>query len=360
VSALSRDALGCHAWCAAPATAESLRLEGNEAFSSKDFDRAVALYTQALACLEGSEDDAAVIYGNRSLAHLRRKAFDAALDDANAALAIRPVWAKAILRRSQALVELGRFVEAFRTATQALQLTQMGSIDVDSATVRAFEGVCERVRKEVLESFEGLSEDAVDDDAWLSALEMQVNWRVRLASLAHCWNAASGDTRMVVLKEVQRALRGAPLAGTVPLEAMLPAAAERRCAELGRRVESGAPALASLNADEVRDLKHWLTGPASDGPVDPESVGVTAEMLQPFPMANYEDIEPVAKLVRVFVGADLVRQSRLWEGVWRTLALFERCLVAHDFVTFFPSLVSLSPYLQCGVDSITKATSSST
>lgn len=85
----------------------SLKLQGDKAYSSRDFGSALESYSEAL---EITED--AVVFSNRSAAHGQRRAFDKALADADRALLLAPDWPRAHHRRGHALFYLGRYQEA--------------------------------------------------------------------------------------------------------------------------------------------------------------------------------------------------------------------------------------------------------
>ena len=87
---------------APPPTADEAKAAGNAAFAAAGADgakKAVWHYTDALIL---GHADAAVLLSNRSAAHARLAQYAAALDDADAALALRPDWGKAHGRRAAA------------------------------------------------------------------------------------------------------------------------------------------------------------------------------------------------------------------------------------------------------------------
>jgi tetratricopeptide (TPR) repeat protein len=92
----------------ATTTADTLRLKGNEAFASGDWEAAAALYASSLAL-----SPTAPAAANHSAACLRCGDPTAALASADTALALRPDWAKAHARRAAALAACGDDVGAF-------------------------------------------------------------------------------------------------------------------------------------------------------------------------------------------------------------------------------------------------------
>ena len=76
----------------------ALREKGNTAFKAGEFALAVEAYGEALAL-----EDTPVLRSNRSAALLAIGEHEAALVDAEAALALQPGWSKAHWRRGAAL-----------------------------------------------------------------------------------------------------------------------------------------------------------------------------------------------------------------------------------------------------------------
>jgi len=94
----------------------ALKEAGNDAVRAQDYAKAEELYTQAIsnAADHGAELRAVLLY-NRCVARLRRKNFDGALADADAALALKRDYAKALSAKGAAQMNLGRLEEAVET-----------------------------------------------------------------------------------------------------------------------------------------------------------------------------------------------------------------------------------------------------
>lgn len=58
--------------------ADALKDQGNKAFQAKDYNKAIELFTQALAI----DSNNFVLYSNRSAAHAGKREYAAALEDA--------------------------------------------------------------------------------------------------------------------------------------------------------------------------------------------------------------------------------------------------------------------------------------
>ena len=86
-------------------TNEEIRMKGNELFEQKRYKEAIDCYTR---CLE--ENETSAVFANRSLAHLKIKAYKRAEDDATSALKSGKAdnRSKALFIRSKARFSLGK------------------------------------------------------------------------------------------------------------------------------------------------------------------------------------------------------------------------------------------------------------
>lgn len=103
--------------------AEAHKAEGNKALQAKDFDAAIAAYTQAIEASDGVADAPRhVYYSNRSAAHLSKGDAPAALADAEACIAANATWGKGYSRKGAALHALRRYDDAVATYEAGLAL----------------------------------------------------------------------------------------------------------------------------------------------------------------------------------------------------------------------------------------------
>lgn len=105
---------------------EQLRAEGNALVSAKQYEAAIAKYSEGLAAAASSDADdvtaqRALLWSNRAMCHLQLEQFEAAVTDCSAALAADPASEKARYRRAQAHVGLGNFAQAFADVRVVLQ-----------------------------------------------------------------------------------------------------------------------------------------------------------------------------------------------------------------------------------------------
>ncbi|BGP41563.1 Small glutamine-rich tetratricopeptide repeat-containing protein 2 [Rhodotorula kratochvilovae] len=107
--------------------AEAAKGKGNQLMAKKDYAGAIAAYTDAIA-----KDARNPVYlSNRAAAHSSLQDFQAAVDDARAALAIDPTFSKAYSRLGHALFSLGEYAEAVEAYEKGLEL------DPSNATMKS-------------------------------------------------------------------------------------------------------------------------------------------------------------------------------------------------------------------------------
>jgi len=97
--------------------AMDLNEKGEEALAKNKFREAVEFLNKAVE-LEPSDY---LLRANRSEANLKAGYLDAALEDADMTMRLRPEWIKGYIRRADALFYLGRYDEAASTCALALQ-----------------------------------------------------------------------------------------------------------------------------------------------------------------------------------------------------------------------------------------------
>ncbi|CBY21280.1 unnamed protein product [Oikopleura dioica] len=90
--------------------AEELKNQANDVFKTKDYERALELYSKAIE-VDGTS---AVLYSNRSFAYLKTESFGAALEDAGKAIELDPKYTKGYYRRASANMAMGQFSKALK------------------------------------------------------------------------------------------------------------------------------------------------------------------------------------------------------------------------------------------------------
>ncbi|KAG6552918.1 hypothetical protein Mapa_005574 [Marchantia paleacea] len=106
-----------------PATnlkALGLKEQGNKSFQVGDLERAEKFYSEAIELKPSG--GLHFIYGNRSAARLATGDSEGALEDATQAAILAPLWSGSHLRKADAYVQRGDFVNAKKACSRALQL----------------------------------------------------------------------------------------------------------------------------------------------------------------------------------------------------------------------------------------------
>ena len=96
----------------------ALKDEGNKCLKAKDFDGAIAKYTEAIA-LDPTNH---VFYSNRSAAHLSKGDANSALQDAEKCIEVKPDWPKGYVRKGAAHHSLKAYEEALKAYDAGLKI----------------------------------------------------------------------------------------------------------------------------------------------------------------------------------------------------------------------------------------------
>ncbi|KAJ6510250.1 activator of Hsp70 and Hsp90 chaperone [Mycena vitilis] len=99
-------------------SATELKDQGNKAFAAKEYDKAIDLFTQAIALDPKNH----VLFSNRSAAHAGKKEWDAALTDAEQCVVVNSSWSKGYARKGAALHGARRYDDAIAAYEEGLKL----------------------------------------------------------------------------------------------------------------------------------------------------------------------------------------------------------------------------------------------
>jgi tetratricopeptide (TPR) repeat protein len=116
--------------------ASELKDEGNAHFAAKRYQKAVESYTKGLDLAEDSELRA-ILYSNRSAAHLDLRNFKDAVHDATEAVKANPTWPKGHSRLAAALGAIKDYEGAAAAAAKAASLDPSSSELKKAATIAA-------------------------------------------------------------------------------------------------------------------------------------------------------------------------------------------------------------------------------
>ena len=89
---------------------ETIKKEANTCFSQGQFDKAIELYTSAIEI----DPENAILYSNRSFAHLKMESYGYSLADATKSIELNSGYIKAYYRRASANFAMGKFKVALK------------------------------------------------------------------------------------------------------------------------------------------------------------------------------------------------------------------------------------------------------
>lgn len=122
--------------------ASAFKLQGNEAFKHREYAQAAIHYTQAIEALpKGSEAEVEVFHvclSNRAACFLKLGDHERALADAEKCVSASPKFVKGLFRKGLALKAMGRFPEAMKCLTEALELEPKNQQIKDAANFCEF------------------------------------------------------------------------------------------------------------------------------------------------------------------------------------------------------------------------------
>jgi len=101
-----------------PLSSRDIKSMGNVEFEEKDYYTSLLWYSLGIAYEENVKDGELihVLFSNRSAAYYQLHLYNEALEDAESAIRLAPMWPKGYLRKSAVLTALGRSVEAQEVA----------------------------------------------------------------------------------------------------------------------------------------------------------------------------------------------------------------------------------------------------
>ena len=126
--------------------AAKLKAAGNKAYGSKDYNRAIDLYGQAILCKAD-----AVFYSNRAACWNAMSNWSKVIDDTTAAISIDPEYIKALNRRANAYEREARYSEALLDYTASCIIDQFRNDASAQAVERLLKKVAESKAKAIME-----------------------------------------------------------------------------------------------------------------------------------------------------------------------------------------------------------------
>ncbi|EKG12049.1 Tetratricopeptide-like helical [Macrophomina phaseolina MS6] len=125
--------------------AAKLKAAGNKAYGSKDYNRAIDLYTKAILCKQDP-----VFYSNRAACWNAMSNWDKVIEDTSAAINLDNEYVKALNRRANAYEQVGLFSEALLDYTASCIIDAFRNEMSAQSVERLLKKVAEKKGKEML------------------------------------------------------------------------------------------------------------------------------------------------------------------------------------------------------------------
>ncbi|KAL2268752.1 hypothetical protein VTJ83DRAFT_3598 [Remersonia thermophila] len=127
--------------------AQKLKEAGNKAYSAKDFQKAIGLYSKAILCKSDP-----VYYSNRAACYHALGDWEKVVEDTTAAVNLDPEYVKALNRRANAYDHLGKYSEALIDYTASCIIDGFKNEQSTLAVERLLKKYAEKRAKEIMET----------------------------------------------------------------------------------------------------------------------------------------------------------------------------------------------------------------
>ncbi|KAI0134498.1 import receptor [Xylariales sp. AK1849] len=124
-----------------------LKNAGNKAYGSKDYNKAIDLYSQAILCKPDP-----IFYSNRAACYNALSVWDKVVDDTTAAIKLDPTYVKALNRRANAYEHLEQYSEALLDFTASCIIDEFKNESSANAVERLLKKVAEQKAETILKS----------------------------------------------------------------------------------------------------------------------------------------------------------------------------------------------------------------
>lgn len=111
---------------------DGLKDQGNAFMKSKDYEKALECYTEAIDIVSVAGGSNCILYSNRSQAFINLKKYEEGMHDAEKAITLKPDWFKGYSHKATALARLGKWEEVLKTAKRGLECVTR---DTDAAVL---------------------------------------------------------------------------------------------------------------------------------------------------------------------------------------------------------------------------------
>ncbi|KAI1081147.1 import receptor [Whalleya microplaca] len=124
-----------------------LKNSGNKAYGSKDYPRAIDLYSKAILCKPDP-----IFFSNRAACYNAQSDWEKVVEDTTAAVNLDPLYVKALNRRANAYEHLSQFSEALLDFTASCIIDEFKNESSANAVERLLKKVAEQKAEGIMES----------------------------------------------------------------------------------------------------------------------------------------------------------------------------------------------------------------
>ncbi|KAI0002757.1 import receptor [Xylariaceae sp. FL0662B] len=124
-----------------------LKNSGNKAYGSKDYPRAIDLYSKAILCKPDP-----IFFSNRAACYNAQSDWEKVVEDTTAAVNLDPLYVKALNRRANAYEHLSRYSEALLDFTASCIIDEFKNESSANAVERLLKKVAEQKAEEIMKS----------------------------------------------------------------------------------------------------------------------------------------------------------------------------------------------------------------
>lgn len=124
-----------------------LKNAGNKAYGSKDYNKAIDLYSQAILCKPDP-----IFYSNRAACYNALSVWDKVVEDTTAAINLDPTYVKALNRRANAYEHLEQFSEALLDFTASCIIDEFKNESSANSVERLLKKVAEVKADDIVKS----------------------------------------------------------------------------------------------------------------------------------------------------------------------------------------------------------------
>lgn len=127
--------------------AQKLKAAGNKAYGSKDYNKAIDLYSKAILCKPDP-----IFYSNRAACYNALSEWEKVVEDTTAALTLDPVYVKALNRRANAYEHLEKYSESLLDFTASCIIDEFRNESSATSVEKLLKKVAEQKAEAILKT----------------------------------------------------------------------------------------------------------------------------------------------------------------------------------------------------------------